>query len=172
MAITIDKLAWIYPPNWDEVYPHDGKGDFHREGLKRGILHFSHYWGATENFASQQLLDISALRGPTGQQVMRTVIEKIEWVCYGVNALLYWERPFDHAGSIVYPIAHFGADTLHGQGVINGPLLDPGEGTGSPIDSTGDILLTTVDGASKDFLDMKIHIKFKESARPHRADPV
>ena len=151
---------YIYPPNWDGTNPGDGDDVAnYAYGHRRYILHLQKLWAATEDFTKLQIVDLSTMVGPSGRTALRTVIDKVEYHMFGIDATLYWETtPAD------VEIISFGSTGVEATGVAMGPFVDPRTADGT--DGSGDILLTTVDGASKDVLDLKIHFRIKETERP------
>jgi hypothetical protein len=151
---------WIYPPDWDETNPGDGEDISNVSyGRRRYILHIQKYWGATEDFTKLPIVDISGMVGVSNKEVLRTVVEKVEYQIFGINVRLYWQTtPAD------VEICSIGSTGVGVDGTITGPLLDPRTGDGT--DGSGDLLLSTVDGASKDSMDLKIYLKVKETEKP------
>ena len=155
---------YIYPPDWDVSWLNDAEDvNNWTHGPRRYILHLQKYWDATEDFTKLEVVDISRLRGPGGQPVLRTVIEKVEYQIFGINVRLYWETtPAD------VEIVNIGSTGVETHGTFRGPFTDPRTGDGT--DGSGDILLSTVDGASKDVMDLKIHFRGKEQIKPATND--
>jgi hypothetical protein len=154
-------VKWVYPPNWDYGLPGDGEdaGVNALYGKKRYILQVDKYIAATEDESNFKLVDISLLRSVGGNVAVRSVIEKVEYQIFGVNIRLFWEST--PANEI---ICNIGSTGVESDGCIKGPMIDPRTGDGT--DGSGDILLTTVDGAAKDSYHLKIYMRMKDNVRP------
>ena len=155
---------WIYPPDWDDTNPGDGEDQVNVfYGKRRYVLHLQKYWAATEDFDKQMMVDLSNMRGPSGEVALRTVIEKVDFQTFGVNVRLFWQTtPAD------VEICNIGSTGMSETGTIVGPMIDPRTGDGT--DGSGDILLSSVDGASKDSMDLKIYFRCKEDIKPSTND--
>lgn len=165
MADTVSR-QWIYPPNWDgESHAGDGSAirtdGFNPVGHRSYILKIKGYSDGS-GMDARTMLNIAHLRDSSGRIACRTVIEKIEFRMYGVDAYLYWETDPSNE-----PIAYLpGTDSIVSHGTIYGPLIDPRTGDGT--DGSGNILLTINGATSGDTYDIILYIKPKSSIRWHR----
>jgi len=145
-------IRWIYPPNWAGVLSED-----QRQGFKDMSVMLSCVSDSTGETDAIKV-NLSELRGPTGKPALRTVIKKIWYEIFGMIVALEWERDTD------IPIATLNAGTGETSGEIdftNGGkyrgLVDPGG------DGTGDIVLTTTNGAAADEYNIRIDFEVKET---------
>lgn len=154
------ETRWLYPPDWDETYPGMGEAvNNHAYGPRRGVFYVQKYWAATEDDTKTRLIDISELRGPGGKEVQRLVVEKVRFQMFGVNVRFYWETaPAD------VEILSLGGTGVVSTGTIEGPFVDQRVADGT--DGTGDLLFSTVDGASKDSIAIQLWLRFKTSGKP------
>ena len=171
MAVSIDFYRWIYPPNWNEVYPNAVELGSPREGTNKAILQVTHYFDASTDLSETDLGpldDLTNFRGPQGLECKRLVIEKIDYQIFGVNVTLLWKR-----SSVESPydvITNIGSTGVESNGCVKGPFVDPGYGDGT--DGNGGVLITTVDAAAKDTLELTLYLKFKETGHPNRSEEV
>lgn len=171
MANAIDSYRWIYPPNWNEVYPNADELGSPREGTNKAILQVTHYFDAATDLSEDDLgplNDLTNFRGPQGLVCKRLCIERIYYQIFGVNVTLLWKRvsvesPYD-------VITNIGSTGVESNGCVKGPFVDPGYGDGT--DGNGGVVITTVDAAAKDTLELTLHLKFKETPMPNRPTEV
>lgn len=169
MANPIDSYRWIYPPNWNEVYPYgpDGVTVQGYQGTNKAILQVSHYFDASTDLSADDLgplNDLTNFLGPGGNTVRRLVIEKVYYQVFGINLALKWKRvSVEPPDDVIFNIGSTGVES---QGCMKGPYVDPGYGDGT--DGNGGVSITTVDAAAKDSFELTLHLKFKENARPNR----
>lgn len=138
-------IRWIHPPNWQ------GEAG----GYRRITVHCTFvYDGSDESNAIKVNLSEWITRNrnvPT-----RTVIERIDWQIHGIEALIEWDRTPD----AVIARLNAGVAAVSDSGFLDwtkdGGLVDDGEG------GTGDIIITTANGATGDSYDITITLRLKD----------
>jgi hypothetical protein len=147
MAVTTN-IRWIRPPNWN--------GE--TAGYRRIVVHLTGIVSgqAALNETDVVKVNLSEWRTRSGAVPTRTVIEKLRWQIHGLSVTLEWDRTPDEI--IAYLNAGVAADSDSGEidWAKDGGLVDDGEV------GTGDILLTTTNGAAGDTYDITITLRLKD----------
>ena len=118
-------------------------------GSRRRVVRLTNISDGTGESAVVKV-DKSALTGPDGSAVGRIVVEKIEYVCDGMQVRLHWDADTDDEIAVLAGSGFF-------DWTESGGLVDPAS-TGS----VGDILLTTNAHTAGDAYTITLYLRLKD----------
>ena len=141
-------IQWVYPPNWQ------GEGQLGQVGYRRITVHLT---GVSDSTGETNAIKVNLSEWYTKQRVLatKTAVEKIDYQVFGERVTLAWDRTPDKTIAILNAGSDDADSGCH-DWRAQGGLIDPGEG------STGDIILTTTNGASGDSYDITITLRLKD----------
>lgn len=138
-------IKWIHPPNW--------QGE--TAGYRRITVHLTYvYDGADESNAIK--VNLSEWRTRNGNVPRKTVVEKLDWSIHGLGVLIEWDRTPDVVIARLNAGVAAGSDSGTRDWTTMGGLVDDGEG------GTGDIIITTSNGATGDSYDITMTLRLKD----------
>lgn len=143
MAGDTVTVKYLWPPNFDGNPPEPGQ-----PGWRRIRVQMTSVSDGTGESAVKKI-DISDLRRPDGQAVVRTAVEKIEYSIFGFTSVkLEWDRTPKETIAV---LTETGNPIDYTQ---SGGLAEQSDGT----DSTGDILLTSAGATAGDSYNIVISL--------------
>jgi hypothetical protein len=135
MADTVT-TKYLWPPNFDGNPPEPGQ-----PGWKRVRVQLTGISDGSGESAVKKI-DVSDLRRPDGESVVRTVLESLEYDAFGFTSLkLEWDRAPREVMAVLA-----GNNSAKLDYRKSGGLAEQSDGS----DGTGDILLTTAGATSGD----------------------
>jgi hypothetical protein len=149
MADTVT-VKYLWPPNFDGNPPEAGQPGWQRVRVQMAGISD----GAGESAVKK--VDISDLRGPNGDPVRRTALEKLVGDAYGFTSLkLEWDRAPKETMAILGGNGSWDLDYTK-----SGGLAEQSDGLN---DVTGDILLTTSGATLGDSYNIVVSLLLMES---------
>ena len=140
---------YVYPPNFAGTYSNTDVGN------NRIAIHLTGISDGT-NESDVVKVDKSALQCTNGATPTKLVVEKITYSIHGMTVLLEWDNTSDE--TIVTLNAGIAPDSNSGQmdWIASGGLVP------SATSGTGDIILTSSNGAAGDSYDITLTVRLKE----------
>ena len=142
--------TYIYPHNWDG---NPLEGIQQNLNPMKLVMNFTNYSDGTGESAVRKVI-LADYKSNNNAAITRTVITKIEYHLQGMGVKLEWERD---PNRLIATLSAGSDDST--SGVLNGPFVDFVDDTD---DSTGDIVLTTLEHTNLDSYNITLHLKLKE----------